>query len=90
MTRPATGVPRAERRPKIRGNNPSCATAIGNCPTIRIQPFSAPKHEMAAPSAMTAAARSPASARAASAYGAVVWPSVAGESTPMTPTVLTM
>ena len=45
--RPACRAPTA--RPKTRGNSPSCATAIGSWPTIRIQPFSAPKQEIAAP-----------------------------------------
>ena len=67
MIMPRAGVPRGDRVANTRGNRPSSATASGSWPAIRIQPFSAPKHEMAAPIATRAAARGPASTRAASA-----------------------
>src|SRR3954467_2519220 len=87
MIRPNVGAPFDDVRPKIDGNRPSSATASGSCPTIRIQPFKAPTHEIAAPMETIAAAPFPASARAASAYGAVDWPSTAGETAPITPIV---
>ena len=48
MIMPGAGVPRLERRPNMPGNRPSFATASGSWPAIRIQPFSAPKQEIAA------------------------------------------
>ena len=90
MTMPMTGVPLAERRAKAAGNRPSRAAAIGTWPTTKVQPFRAPKQEMAAPSATSSAARLPKSTRAASANGAVDWPSDDGSSSPITPTVLPM
>ena len=49
--RELVGLPRSEMRPNAAGNNPSAAAAMGNWPTTRTQPLSAPKHEIAAPAA---------------------------------------
>jgi hypothetical protein len=56
----------------------SRATAIGSWLTTRIQPFSAPNAEMAAPTPMRRPSQSPAITRAASANGAVDFASTSG------------
>ena len=89
MSSAGAGVPRRDIRPKMRGNKPSFAIAIGTWPAMRIHPLSAPKQAIAAPAATALRAQPPMSTCAASANGAGVVASVFGSITLITPTVLT-
>src|SRR6476646_364806 len=89
-TIPNAGVPVRDSRANRAGHSPSLASATGSWPTLRIQPLSAPKHDIDAPSATAADAPFPSAARAASANGAVDIASDEGGTRLITPMVLTM
>lgn len=88
IMRPVTGTPLLLIALNVDGNSLSLAAARGICPWIRIHPFKAPKHAIAAPIATSPEAQSPQTICAASANGAAEFCRSPGAMIPIIPVVL--
>lgn len=88
IIKPVTGIPLPDVILKREGNKLSLEAASGICPCSNIQPFKAPKHAIDAPVATRTEAHLPHALPAASAKGAAECARSAGDTIPITATVL--